>query len=341
VAEHEDATVFLCLQCKGVLVPKESIAVFMKDAKEVVRIASVLPGDQTHVDTCFVPGCSGRFQAYRLHPDYALTVDICGCCGALWFDADELPHATRMHEALAAKKEIAKDFRFLHAVIMFFLGVPIEYYAKPRKRPIALYGLIAANIVVYILTIIMGQELDMLLMFDPDAPKNLSWFARLLTSGFDHADPVHLLGNMYFLYVFGDNIEDLLGAKKFLFFYLASVVFASFCHAALSDMPALGASGGVMAILGAYLVYCKRAKIALPYFFLWIWKKTRKVPALYVIGLYLVLDMIGVVLFDGRDGVGHWAHLGGALFGVVYAKITYEKVLRANPYLYYLNHMEE
>jgi membrane associated rhomboid family serine protease/Zn-finger nucleic acid-binding protein len=341
---YEGVPILACPYCKGALVPARSMRTLLRGNEADVGLFPPEPDDPSHVHDCTTPECHGQFQTYRINKEYRVAVDFCERCGCTWLDADELPYVQHMSEVLSARKEIGKDFRFFHVIFMLLSqGAPVEFYAKPRKRPVALYALIAINILLFFLTIAF-PELDEILVSVPSEPKNPVWFLKLLSSAFDHADVIHLLGNMYFLYIFGDNIEDLLGARKFTLFYLAACLFAGFCHAALTsdpDVPFLGASGGVSAVMCAYLVYCKRAKIVLAIPFLWIWKKTRKISPCYALGFFVVLDMISAFTLGDRDGVGHWAHLGGALFGVVFAKVTYEKVLRDNPFLKYLNTVEK
>lgn len=137
----------------------------------------------------------------------------------------------------------------------------------------------------------------------------------LLSSIFLHSGWLHLLGNMAFLWVFGDNIEDSMGHWRFLLFYCACGVFASFSHAlaeAGSIMPLIGASGGVSGILGAYLVLHPRVRIILLVFM----KLPLLLPAYLMIGFWIGLQVYNIA-FGGIDNTAWWAHIGGFVAGVV------------------------
>lgn len=159
----------------------------------------------------------------------------------------------------------------------------------------------------------------------------------LFTSMFMHADFMHLFGNMLYLWVFGDNIEDALGHIKYLAFYLIGGLAASFVHIASLyalpsptfagfDIPAVGASGAISAVLGAYLMLYPRARIRtlVIYFFITI----VSVPAFYYLGFWFIYQlMMGLFSFTGfLSGVAFWAHIGGFLAGVVTVKVFGSKL---------------
>jgi membrane associated rhomboid family serine protease len=137
----------------------------------------------------------------------------------------------------------------------------------------------------------------------------------LLTSMFLHGDWWHLLGNMLFLWVFGDNIEDSMGHWKFLLFYLICGAVAGLAHAAmLPDLqtPTVGASGAVAGVLGAYIVLHPRVKIlvlAMKWFPLYL-------PAYLVLALWFAFQLFSVWL-GGGGNVAWWAHIGGFVTGAV------------------------
>jgi membrane associated rhomboid family serine protease len=145
-------------------------------------------------------------------------------------------------------------------------------------------------------------------------------FLTLFTSMFMHADPFHLIGNMWFLLVFGRNVECAMSHGRFLAFYIACGVAASLAHV-FSDMhsilPCLGASGAISGIMGAYVSIHPFNKIKI--WFGW-WLGVIEVPAICVIGLWFLLQYLSAFwsLEDGHsDGVAYWAHLGGFCAGFV------------------------
>ncbi len=137
----------------------------------------------------------------------------------------------------------------------------------------------------------------------------------LLSSAFLHSGWLHLFGNMAFLWVFGDNIEDSMGHWRFLLFFCACGVFASFTHAVVeanSITPLIGASGGVSGVLGAYLVLHPRVRIILLVFM----KLPLLLPAYLMIGAWVGLQLYNIA-FAGIDNTAWWAHIGGFVAGVV------------------------
>lgn len=159
----------------------------------------------------------------------------------------------------------------------------------------------------------------------------------LITSMFVHADIMHLLGNMIYLWVFGDNIEDALGHSKYIVFYILGGLAASFAHIAsvyaalpsLTSMPygwdptlipSVGASGAISAVLGAYMLLYPKARIRTLIFYFFIQIIT--VPALYYLGFWFLYQlMMGFFSFTGLfSGVAFWAHIGGFVAGLIAVK---------------------
>jgi membrane associated rhomboid family serine protease len=141
------------------------------------------------------------------------------------------------------------------------------------------------------------------------------------TSMFLHADLIHLGGNMLFLYVFGDNVEDTFGHVRYLLFYLVSGIGASSLHiyAALSlggsAIPTIGASGAIAGVLGAYFVLFPRSKILTLVFLFWI--TIVAIPAVVFLGLWFVYQFLYGSIGAG-GGVAYWAHVGGFVTGIVF-----------------------
>ena len=139
--------------------------------------------------------------------------------------------------------------------------------------------------------------------------------ATLLTYMFFHADIFHLLGNMLFLWVFGDNVEDAMGHVKFLFFYLACGVFAGLFHAWMlpgSDVPLIGASGAVAGVIAAYLMLHPRVGVwVLAFKFIPL-----RISAGLLLGIWIVLQVVMIAISDGSP-TAWWAHIGGLLAGAV------------------------
>lgn len=149
----------------------------------------------------------------------------------------------------------------------------------------------------------------------------------LLSCIFLHGSFMHLFGNMWFLYVFGDNVEDRLGPSCYLFFYLGSGVAASFTHYAFqpsSLVPTIGASGAVAGVMGAYMWLYPQAKVLtmIPIFFI---LQTFVMPAPIFLGIWFAIQLVQGTYAMGdveAAGVAWWAHAGGFLFGLAFASIV-------------------
>lgn len=145
----------------------------------------------------------------------------------------------------------------------------------------------------------------------PQVPERLT----LLTYMFFHGDILHLAGNMLFLWVFGDNVEDAMGHFKFLLFYLACGVFGGLVHAWIdptSDTPLIGASGAVAGVIAAYLVLHPRVRV-------WVLALKAiplRISAAFALGLWIVMQIV-MVLVPQVGPVAWWAHIGGLIAGAV------------------------
>jgi membrane associated rhomboid family serine protease len=148
------------------------------------------------------------------------------------------------------------------------------------------------------------------------------YFLTTLTSMFIHGSWTHILGNMLFLWIFGNNIEDRLGHSKYLLFYLVGGVVAALVQllsGPTSDVPTIGASGAIAAVMGAYFFLYPKAKVQTLVFFIFI--TIVRLPAWIFLGIWFVLQLFEGT-FGAAQGVAVWAHVGGFLFGVVIAWIS-------------------
>jgi membrane associated rhomboid family serine protease len=167
--------------------------------------------------------------------------------------------------------------------------------------------------------------------FDP-----VQFVLPFFTSMFLHAGWEHVLGNMLFLYIFGDNVEDYLGHFPYLIFYLLSGLFAAFAQVSIyshSHIGMVGASGAIAGVLGAYFILYPRARVLTWFFVFVVW-----VPAWIILGYWFVLQfLMGAstlpIVRMGRDvgGVAVWAHVGGFLAGMLLIKIFPARA-RRSPY---------
>jgi membrane associated rhomboid family serine protease len=224
---------------------------------------------------------------------------------------------------------------------------------QPRySTPYITWFLIVLNILIYFFQATLDRGSSKLLAEQfGEVPAHLAAFLAgshvyslpqvvlpFFTSMFLHGSWMHVIGNMWFLYIFGDNVEDYLGHFKYLVFYLMSGLIAMATQVAISlhsNVPTLGASGAIAGVLGAYFVLYPRARV-LTWFFVFI----VYIPAWFVLGEWFVMQFLyGTASLSaaqaGRDlgGVAFWAHVGGFVAGVVMVKIFPERS-RRSPYAY-------
>jgi membrane associated rhomboid family serine protease len=151
-----------------------------------------------------------------------------------------------------------------------------------------------------------------------------------ISSAFLHAGFLHIFGNMLFLLAFGPSVEDRLGRIGFSIFYLAGGAVSGFAHIALSDHPAIGASGAIAAVAGAFLVLfpSTRIKCFVIFFIIGVFM----IPAWWLIGLFIILDL-GAQIFTPANGIANMAHLGGYAFGAAVAlTLLVTGILPKEPY---------
>jgi membrane associated rhomboid family serine protease len=219
--------------------------------------------------------------------------------------------------------------------------LPLKDNVPTRHFPVLTVGLIAANVLVWILYQEAGQGRGFLasvneLAYHPCEVENSceqvgsDWPVTILTSMFMHASWGHLIGNMLFLWIFGNNVEDTLGRLRFVAFYLvgglaatAAQSFVTLGYGTAEDatVPNLGASGAISAVLGAYFLLVPHAKVLTlvpPFFFL-------EIPASIFLGIYFVFQLvIGGYSFvhpEESGGVAYFAHLGGIGFGLLTVRL--------------------
>jgi membrane associated rhomboid family serine protease len=220
--------------------------------------------------------------------------------------------------------------------------IPLRDTIRTRTVPFVTRLLVVANVAAFVLEFLQGENLDAFLetfAFIPIRffhPELAGWtfsgaVVTIFTAMFLHGGILHLAGNMLFLWIFGDNVEDALGHIRFLFFYLAAGFSATLLQALLlpsSAIPNLGASGAIAGVLGAYFVYYPRARIVtvVPLFILF---PVIELPAgVYLLGWFALQFWMGSEQLTraGRaaaahGGVAFWAHVGGFVFGVAWAAI--------------------
>jgi membrane associated rhomboid family serine protease len=223
--------------------------------------------------------------------------------------------------------------------------IPLKDENPTELFPIFTLLLIAANVAVWVLIQGAGLEPGALMgsvchygaipadltgelaplpagVSDPCPGRGLGWPA-LVTSMFLHGSWLHLIGNVWFLWIFGNNIEDSMGRLRFLAFYLLTGMAAAGAHIASapgSPIPMVGASGAISGIMGAYLVLYPRVRVR-TLFIIVILIKVLRLPAWLLLGYWFLIQLLaGAGAPAGAAGVAFWAHVGGFVAGVLLVK---------------------
>ena len=190
-----------------------------------------------------------------------------------------------------------------------------------RTMPVVTYALIALNVIFFFVELSGGEPF---IQKWSVVPRRLTQnpgadFATIFTSMFMHGGWLHLGGNMLYLWIFGDNVEDRFGHAKFLLFYLLCGIAATVAQVAVSansSVPNLGASGAIAGVLGAYLVMFPKGQVRVL-----MGRGIMPMPALIVIGLWIVLQFINgvgsITQSTETGGVAYMAHIGGFIAGLV------------------------
>ena len=206
---------------------------------------------------------------------------------------------------------------------------PIKDENPPSRFPVLNMIFIVVNVAVFFSLYLFGGNYDEIILNYGLIPNdfvsgNFERFYTLFTSMFLHGNFFHLFGNMIYLYIFGDNVEDALGSGRYLIFYLLCGIIASITHIlSLTNpdeyfIPTIGASGAISGVLGAYFLLYPRARIITLVFYGWAFLTA--IPAIFFLGFWFLLQWLYAV-YDVGGGVAYWAHIGGFIAGLALAPV--------------------
>jgi len=213
--------------------------------------------------------------------------------------------------------------------------IPVRDTIQSKNFPIVNYSLIALNLYCFIVQISKGPEFDSFIYVYsllpakfsvPEVSHNFTFFEKifsLFSFMFLHGGILHLLGNMWTLYIFGDNVEDRLGPLRYLMFYLLCGLSSGISHLITnyySLAPTIGASGAVAGVMGAYFILHPKARILtiIPIFFI---PYFIEIPAFIFLGIWFIMQVISAAGSQGEiGGIAWWAHIGGFISGIILLK---------------------
>ena len=213
--------------------------------------------------------------------------------------------------------------------------IPIRDRNPSGTFPYVTMGIIIINVLIFLYELSLGSGLGEFIMKFGVVPLKVSYYSQVpdltfintffpfISSMFLHGGFVHLIGNMWFLWIFGDNIEDKLGHFRFIAFYFLCGIIASSVHVffnSQSNVPCVGASGAIAGVLGAYMVTFPRARVItiVPLF---VFIQVMELPAIVVLGFWFVIQFFNgaasITASASGAGVAWWAHIGGFAGGVM------------------------
>ncbi|HDR15855.1 MAG TPA: rhomboid family intramembrane serine protease [Desulfobacteraceae bacterium] len=217
--------------------------------------------------------------------------------------------------------------------------IPIRDTVQSRTYPVVNMLIIGVNVLVYFYQLSLGQNVEQLIVTYGLIPARYTvgeiaayftasqQIAAMFSFMFLHGGLWHLIGNMWSLYIFGDNVEDRVGHFRYLVFYILCGLVSGFSHLALnwkSPIPTVGASGAIAGVMGAYFLLYPGARILtlIPIFFIpWF----IEIPAFFFLGIWFVLQFLNAAGTPAHGaGVAWWAHIGGFLCGVVLLKTLFQ-----------------
>ena len=226
--------------------------------------------------------------------------------------------------------------------------LPLKDNVPTRAFPAVTVALIAANVIVWLWEWQTGVEKDVLhygyypcsvegpCVAPASTVHYLPWFLGAFTSMFMHASWIHIGGNMLFLWIFGNNVEDSMGRARFLVWYLLAglaatatqtVVTLASTDAAGASIPNIGASGAIAGVLGAYLLLLPQASVLTAFIFGLVF--LREIPAVWFIGIWFLLQLVeggfSIVQPQAGGGTAFFAHVGGFVFGLATVRLFTER----------------
>lgn len=249
---------------------------------------------------------------------------------SLYHDPASGPRASRQYmrnklheEQVLASQDTMEPGGIGSYLFQIFTGLPVEVYNPPRQPPFMTYVLVFVLLIMWVAQFYFVDYLElsdegMLAFFKlvglaPDLVRQGDHLWGVFTHMFFHGNVIHLLGNLYFLWVFGDNVEDRIGPLGMLALFFTAGIGGALLQVAFQadpSIPVVGASGAIAGLMGAYLLFFPRVKMWLIFFFIrW------RVPVVIYLGFWVLLNALG--WWTGGAYVAWMAHLGGFIVGVL------------------------
>ncbi|OOE89342.1 rhomboid family intramembrane serine protease [Salinivibrio sharmensis] len=336
--EYQGETIDVCRGCGGLWFEKMEVNRMIEEVNDgpVGECFSERFGDWIADTELACPECDEHMTRHHLLENFHVEIDVCRQCNGSWIDKEELEAVEKSPVLKETLDHLNQKISWKTYLFQMLTAMPVEYNIKPQSKPWINWSLIAINILIFLTYAAndssMHYVLDNFAMVANEVSHGEKLYT-LLTATFLHGGLMHLAGNMYFLFVVGDNIEDILGHKKYLMLYLLCGLGASLISMVAhigSAIPALGASGAIAGLFGIYLVWFRNASLTFMFFFY-----QRKLSAAWFFAIWLGFNLLGAL--SGEMGVDYAAHIGGFVIGLGIGLATKEKVWQANPLVRLIN----
>jgi len=344
--KSRDIIIDACPHCKGIWFDDGELPEYVKSLSQSSKIQprkdhlfesrQVTSLSQLKEQNRICPCCEFVMKKFNYAYDSNVFLDKCPNCNGLWADAGEVSQIASYLKDNPKVKAIAKDLikkqknleacqdltNFnripLYALYMPKIIIPLSDDTPRQKFPFLTITIIAMCTACFLAqTFLVGSPGNFVEKYG-FVPSNF-FDLGLLTSIFLHGGTIHLIGNMFFLWLFGDNIEDIFSRLGFLTFYLACGIFANVIHGVFnldSQIPCIGASGAISGIMGAYLAFYPKARLKVL-----VICRIIHIPAYLYLVFWFLLQIFNLFLSNmiGCSGVAWYAHIGGFVFGLLFA----------------------
>jgi len=323
VLEHKGVELDHCPRCRGTFLDAGETTALFGAAMEPEAWVEAWPTENLGPTRLKCPKDSAVLHGHRVRfSEREVEVDTCEQCKGLWVDA----HEARALKAIidAAQNEAARKSQGLDRpgvgsyLFQLFTGMPVEAWNPVRARPVIMHTIFGALILFFVMQVMFREGLAQepgIVMLVPAEVMHGQHLWTLVTAAFLHGGLMHLLGNLYFLWVFGDNVEDVLGPKRFIALYAVALLAGALLHLLTnqqSTLPMLGASGAIAGIMGAYLVLFPKVRV---YVMLLVFRIN--IGVIWYLGFWIAMQFAMMAM--GGEGVAWMAHIGGFIAGAAMA----------------------
>ena len=347
-ARAKDFVIQICPGCKGVWFESEDFAPFAKQLSEredlkpprpeYFEAKKVVHASKVYEEQRFCPKCATEMRKFNYAYDSNIILDKCPNCGGIWTDYGEIqnvaaylkrdPKADALGASIVERQRNMEDLSAIRETFggriplwagYFRIILPLGDENETERFPVVNSLVIGACTFIFALVLFSSELTHEDVVEEYGFSPSQFFGIGLVTYMFLHAGVIHLLGNMYFLWIFGDNIEDRLGYIKYVLFYLGAGIAAAALHGVIyadSTRLMVGASGAISGVMGAYLVFFPHARIRL--FFLY---RVIRVPAIGYLGCWFGFQLLFGLFYKGIgiSNVAWFAHIGGFVFGMSFA----------------------